>query len=172
MWFKNTLQKIHNQLGLYKIHMCPEVHGRLTDNGKPLVNVKIERSLSYSDGKYVEDSAMTDDNGCFFFPEVNIRSNHPSLLIVEQNTSQSITCSYHNEEYVLWGASLLGNVYREDFALKLASLNGDIANKDMMIHFSSIAGEQYRNRARGICRWATDCELIDPEKYFDFSHVE
>ena len=72
------LRKLGNHIGAYKVHLCPEVKGQITDHGKPLANVKIERTLSFSDGKYVEDHTFTDENGAFSRPEVNIRSGQPA----------------------------------------------------------------------------------------------
>ncbi len=35
----------------YNAHLCSAVSGRILDNGKPLVGVKIERELYYIDNK-------------------------------------------------------------------------------------------------------------------------
>lgn len=73
----------------YNAHLCSAVSGRILDNGKPLVGVKIERELYYIDNKRREDSTLTDENGLFNLPAVN-------LTCGRSRTSSSFlaVCSY------------------------------------------------------------------------------
>ncbi|SBS26320.1 hypothetical protein MSP8886_00568 [Marinomonas spartinae] len=125
----NMLRKLGNHIGAYKVHLCPEVKGQITDHGKPLANVKIERTLSFSDGKYVEDHTFTDENGEFYLPEVNIRSGQPAVPFAEIFTSQGIFLLLEQEKYCLWGAMQTSFKFREEFAAKLATLDADIKTK-------------------------------------------
>ncbi|NMM42806.1 transthyretin-like family protein, partial [Pseudoalteromonas arctica] len=66
--FSVKIQPFLDKFGAYKVHLCPEVKGRLTNNGEPLANVKIERGLYFSDGKARKDNTYTDSQGNFNFP--------------------------------------------------------------------------------------------------------
>ena len=50
-------------LGLikYKVELCPEVTGQLSNNGIPLANQLVERSLTYDDEEL--DSVYTNSEG-------------------------------------------------------------------------------------------------------------
>ena len=90
MSFLTTLKKFGNHIGAYKVHFCPEVKGQVSEKGKPLSNVRIDRVLNFSDGKCAEDFTYTDKNGSFLLPEINIRSNQPVVPLAEIFTSQAI----------------------------------------------------------------------------------
>ena len=45
MSFSEILRKLNNHIGTHKVHLCPEVKGRLVNNGAPLADVRISRSL-------------------------------------------------------------------------------------------------------------------------------
>ncbi|SBS40085.1 hypothetical protein MSP8887_04175 [Marinomonas spartinae] len=161
----NMLRKLGNHIGAYKVHLCPEVKGKISDHGKPLVNVKIERTLSFSDGKYVEDYTFTDENGEFSLPEVNIRSGQPAVPFAEVFTSQAICFSYKNNEYILWASRLSGIKQSEAYVKKLGSLIGDISNDQTLFNFKSDKFGEYTNRANSICIWENDYRIMDVEKY-------
>lgn len=172
MSFLNMLRKLGNHIGPYKVHLCPEVKGQISDHGKPLANVKIERLLSFSDGKYVEDHAFTDKNGAFSLPEVNIRSGQPAVPFAEIFTSQAICFTYQKNEYCLWGATHSSFKFREEYAAKLKSLKADIANKEVLFKFHNKIEPDYKFKALSICRWEQDFEVVDENSYFDLSEME
>ena len=167
-----SFKKLGNYFGAYKVHLCPEVKGQVSENGKPLVNAKIERLLCFSDGKYVEDFAYTDDKGGFSFPETNIRSNQPAVPFAEIFTSQSLLLTHKSKEYCLWGARLSGFSYREEYAKKLGCLVADISSDKVLFKFENTKGEDYKFEAVSIGRWNEDFAIIGLDSYFDLSDIE
>ncbi|SBS26325.1 hypothetical protein MSP8886_00570 [Marinomonas spartinae] len=161
----NMLRKLGNHIGAYKVHLCPEVIGQITDHGKPLANVKIERTLSFSDGKYVEDHTFTDENGAFSLPEVNIRSGQPAVPFAEVFTSQAIYFMYQEIEYTLWISRLSSYKFREEYANKLKALKADIKDEEVLLKFQNIKVEGYKHEAFSICRWKEDFEIVDKDSY-------
>lgn len=172
MSFLNMLRKLGNHIGPYKVHLCPEVKGQISDHGKPLANVKIERLLSFSDGKYVEDHAFTDKNGAFSLPEVNIRSGQPAVPFAEVFTSQAIYFTYQKIEYRLWISRLSGFKFREEYAKKLGSLSADISDKKVSFRFKNNNVKNYTFTASGICRCSEDFEILDLESYYGLSELK
>lgn len=51
-----------------EIKWSPEIHGVVTEQGKPVTNREIKRR-SYYEGEERYDSTITDDNGHFHFPQ-------------------------------------------------------------------------------------------------------
>ncbi|MCF7518738.1 DUF6795 domain-containing protein [Pseudoalteromonas sp. L21] len=167
-----SFKKLGNYFGAYKVHLCPEVKGQVSENDQPLINAKIERRLRFSDGKYVEDFAYTDDKGGFSFPEVNIRSNQPAVPFAEIFTSQSLLLTHKSKEYCLWGARLSGFSYREEYAKKLGCLVADISSDKVLFKFENTKVEGYTFEAVSIGRWDKDFEILEQSDYFDLSEIE
>ncbi|SBS40086.1 hypothetical protein MSP8887_04176 [Marinomonas spartinae] len=168
----NMLRKLGNHIGAYKVHLCPEVKGSVADHGKPLANVKIERTLSFSGGKYVEDHTFTDENGEFSLPEVNIRSGQPAVPFAEIFTSQAICFTYQEKDYCLWGATHSSFKLREEYAEKLGSLKADIMDDEVLFKFHNKSDSDYKFKALTICRWENNFEILDEKSYFDLSGIE
>ncbi len=55
-----------------EIQWSPEIHGVVTEQGKPVINKQVKRRLYY-DGKERYDSATTDDSGHFYFPQKTLK---------------------------------------------------------------------------------------------------
>ncbi|UJF21921.1 DUF6795 domain-containing protein [Shewanella sp. OMA3-2] len=145
MPFSEILRKLNNHIGTHKVHLCPAVKGRLVNNGIPLANVKISRTLSYSDGKYVEDECYTDSAGHFSMPEKSLRSSQPALLITEKVVYQLIIVHFERIEYKLWSSTPSGIEPRNEYAVKLSSLNCDITDDEVSFYFK---GNQELHRYR------------------------
>lgn len=172
MSFLTTLKKFGNHIGAYKVHLCPEVKGQVSEKGKPLSNVRIDRVLNFSDGKCAEDFTYTDKNGSFLLPEINIRSNQPAVPLAEIFTSQAIYLSYNHEEYCLWGSRLSGAKYREEYAKKLRQLIADTTDEKVLFKFENKKTEGYKFEALSICRWSDDFEVVEKNAYFDLSEIK
>ena len=54
-----SFKKLGNYFGAYKVHLCPEVKGQVSEHGKHLITAKIARLLCFSDGNYVAAFANT-----------------------------------------------------------------------------------------------------------------
>jgi len=167
-----SFKKLGNYFGAYKVHLCPEVKGQVSENGKPLINAKIERLLCFSDGKYVENYVYTDDKGGFSFPEANIRSNQPAVPFAELFTSQIITLFYEGTKYILWTSRLSGTKYRHEYAKKLSCLRADLSDEEVFFHFKNNQVPGYKFRAASIARWDEDFEVIDVDSYLGISDIE
>jgi hypothetical protein len=94
--------------GKKKIFLSPEIHGTLLNHGKPVPATEITRLLAYEDDHI--DTAVTDANGKFYFPEVTIQSSLPNNPFDETRVVQVITIEDHDFEghdsgsnIYLWG---------------------------------------------------------------------
>jgi hypothetical protein len=94
--------------GKKKIFLSPEIHGRLLNRGEPVPATEITRLLAYEDDHI--DTAITDANGNFYFPEVTTTSSLPNRLFDETRVTQSIIIDnsngndYDDENHIfLWG---------------------------------------------------------------------
>ncbi|WP_394200248.1 DUF6795 domain-containing protein [Shewanella waksmanii] len=165
MALKDIFRKLSNHIGTHKVHLCPQVKGRLVNNGQPLANIRIARGLYYSDGKYTEDECYTDSDGNFTMPEMSLRSSQPALLIAEQFTSQRIFAHHNNNQYLLWASRNSGIKPIKEFAIKLQSLHGDIKDDEVYFGFNN---KEHTSpfKSLSICRWEDDFYIIDPEAEF------
>ncbi|WP_159817928.1 DUF6795 domain-containing protein [Colwellia sp. 20A7] len=143
----------------YDAHLCSAVSGRILNKGEPLVGVKIERELYYIDDKTREDSTLTDENGCFSLPEVNIRSKAPGWLFAEQRTQQHITAYFSDKSYVLWSTSLKLIQPIPAYNIKLSQLNADLSNSEIAFTFRNEDNSNMPHAAYSICRWESDCKI-------------
>ena len=143
----------------YDAHLCSAVSGRILDNGQPLVGVKVERELYYIDEKTREDSTLTDENGCFTLPAVNVRSKAPGWLFCEQRTKQNIGIEFNNNYYNLWSTvfPLIEPIAAYD--RKLSQLNADLKDPLVFFQFTNDDSSHVMHGARSICRWETDFNI-------------
>jgi hypothetical protein len=143
----------------YDAHLCSAVSGRIVDNGKPVVGVKVERQLYYIDDKKRKDSTLTDENGYFSLPEINIKSKAPGWLFCEQFTKQFIWIVIDNNHYDLWSGKLGGIEPIMAYDRKLSKLNADLKNPHVFFQFKNDYVSHVKHGARSICRWDTDFEI-------------
>lgn len=143
----------------YDAHLCSMVAGRILDNGKPVAGVKVERELMYIDEKKRIDSTLTDDNGCFTLPVVNVRSKAPGWLFCEQLTKQFVWVNLQNKHYVLWSGKLAGIEPIIAYDKKLSTLNADLKDPLVFFQFTNEGNPHVKHGARSICRWDTDFEI-------------
>tara|TARA_Y100000782_G_C10185440_1_gene266215 strand:+ start:4329 stop:4871 length:543 start_codon:yes stop_codon:yes gene_type:complete len=161
------IQHLLDKFGTYKVHLCPEVTGRLTNNGEPLANVKIERGLYFCDGKTRKDATYTDAHGNFNFHEWIIRSDQPGIPFVDMRTAQQIKFFYKKQEYLLWAATLYSLHPMHEYSQKLKELNGDINNKEVFFKFDNPEQPNLLLAGSSICRWEQDFTIIDPQQIID-----
>jgi len=148
----------------YDVHLCPEVKGQVFNQGKPLVGEKVTRFLSYVDQKERYDHAITDEEGRFSLPEVNIRSKMPGNFMVEHNTLQIITIEYNNKHHTLWNSSLEGFKPVAAYSRKLSSLNCDITSPRVSFEFANDTHPQRPHYAGTICQWDKDFHIYKVHK--------
>ncbi|MDI4652471.1 MULTISPECIES: DUF6795 domain-containing protein [Pseudoalteromonas] len=142
----------------YDVHLCPEVRGRILDNGIPVIGLTVQRWLGYTDEVEREDLTTTDESGHFYFPEYNIRSKLPGRLFVENITHQAIYIDYKNKRLPLWQAILEGREPIAAFNIKLNSLNCDLKSEIVDFEFKH-ANPNRMHCARSICRWSSDFSI-------------
>lgn len=145
----------------YDAHLCPKISGRILLNGKPLVGVKVERELKYIDEKKREDFTLTDEQGSFCMPEINVRSKAPGWSFVEQLTMQNIFIEHQNKYYLLWGTYLSGIKPIQAYNKKLAQLNADLSNPKVAFTFINENNLNIPHCAESVCRWKDDFEILN-----------
>jgi len=152
--------EVQAMFGFFKRHtveMSPEVRGRITNGGNPVVGIQVARSLSYEgyqDGKEQLQHTLTNENGDFSFPAITIKSRMPGDIF-GQNMSvlQIISVKRNDKFYRLWNTSKDWNPVQQltDLLLKL---NGDLTNKE--IHYEIETpdhGGRNQHIAFSICYW-------------------
>jgi len=143
----------------YDAHLCSAVSGLILDNGKPVVDLKIERLLVDFDSKERKDSTITDQNGAFALPAVNIRSRSPASLFRELLTHQEIYLKRDHTSFTLWSTTLWGVEPIAAYDRKLSKLNADLKNPLVFFQFANDYVSHIKHGARSICRWDTDFEI-------------
>ena len=171
--FSAKIQPFFDKFGAYKVHLSPEVFGCLKNNGEPIGNQLIVRSLSFSDGKPRRDFVYTGADGSFRFSEKTIRSDEPSIPFKEIFTNQYITTTINRKKFIIWRATLIGKDPINEFNSKLSCLNADINNEAILFSFSSNR-EEMSLEGTSICRWDKDFEAIDVDEHLNLTkdHVK
>ena len=101
------------------------VKGQLFDDGKPVANTKVMRSLTYGD-EYI-DATVTDEQGYFTFSEKTIKTSKPANMFDNDSLVQHIYLENGTPEgIVLWYT--LVSLHENSQTLKrlLADLECDI----------------------------------------------
>ena len=139
-----------------EVFLCPEVNGVVTENGTPVANLEIIRSLIYIDEKVRRDIATTDEDGRFHFPKKTIFSSIPNKLIVEHRISQEIFIEKGSTLIPLWVANQSSITEIPEYSKKLAFLECELTNKRVDFEFKKNNNEHLNYVASSICRWETD----------------
>ncbi|MBB1384662.1 hypothetical protein H5119_03690 [Pseudoalteromonas sp. SG45-5] len=139
-----------------EVFLSPEVNGVVTENGAPVVNLEIIRSLIYIDEKVHRDTANTDQNGRFHFPKKTVLSSIPNKLIVENRVSQEIFIENNSTLIPLWIATQSGIDEVPEYSKKLLLLNCEITNPHVVFEFRNQKNIHRNYVAQSICRWEED----------------
>lgn len=154
--FLLSTQAATTMFGLFKkydVHLSPEVHGVITNNGAPVVGLKVFRGLTYGDDKELIDETLTDDEGRFSFPEKNIRSRKPGSMFDESSIRQTIDVDYEGEKYILWYTEAIGIEPNKALTERLIKLNCELTNSQEEFEFDSVEYPQAGYLVHSICRW-------------------
>ncbi|WP_217874670.1 DUF6795 domain-containing protein [Pseudoalteromonas shioyasakiensis] len=139
-----------------EVFLSPEVNGIVTENGQPIANLEIIRSLMYLDEIDRRDTAITDEGGRFHFPKITIFSSIPNKLIVENRISQEVFILNGENKIELWSANQSGIKEIPEYTNKLAFLNCEITNTLVRFEFKNYNNEHLNRIASSICRWEKD----------------
>lgn len=154
--------------GQYDVHMCSEVRGVITLNGKPVSGALIKRHLKFAYKIEKEDEVETDSDGGFFLPEVKIESKIPSDIFSQESTSQHITVEYGGEEYDLWSSKLPSINEPSEYRKKLSSLKGELESERVNFSFPNYSDDNLEYCASSICRWEKDFEIYKVDDDIDY----
>jgi len=127
------------------------VKGRVTLEGKPLANQKIERSLTLEDDEY--DYVYTDENGNFLFTAKSIKSKLPGNIFYQAVVRIIIDLEYNEEVYNLWYGYQHGLKTPVEFEKHLLTLNADLTNKELDHHLINPQKTSEEHYIGSICRW-------------------
>jgi len=136
----------------FKVYQASEFNGVLTNAGKPLSGVSLERKVDENDTYVTTQKTVTDENGKFRFPSV-YRYGLTRFSIEENRFFQKVSFVYDNENYTAFYKAKSGVEKNSEFQF----LNG---KKEVFLplNFScdintSDEGEMYRTSTyTGICR--------------------
>ena len=136
----------------YDVHLCPEVHGRVTFKGQPLSGITIIRDINY--GESYIDKTQTDANGEFHFPEWNIQSHLPgNLFTQETRVIQHVYFKMNKKFIYLWGAPQRGTKPNQALSQRLALLKCEVTDKRADFYFPSAEHPEFYHTAVSVCRW-------------------
>jgi len=136
----------------YDVELSPPVQGRITNNGKPISGLQVERSIiyeGYDNGEPQIDYALTNTNGEFSFQEIIVKSRLPGdifgqnmqvsqEIIVDKDPSNS-----PDDVYIIWSINKSWEPI-SIFTNLLMNLNTDLTNKELLheIDASSFGGRK------------------------------
>lgn len=147
--------------------MSPEVRGRITDGGKPVIGMQVARSLvyeGYKNGEEQLEHTMTDDNGEFSFQAMIIKSRKPGDIFGQNMPVKQVIYVERGEQlFRLWNTSKVWAPIKPLSDL-LLQLNADLQDKQVqhLIDTSSYGGRAQQS-VSSICHWQG--ELIST--YYD-----
>ncbi|UJF22651.1 DUF6795 domain-containing protein [Shewanella sp. OMA3-2] len=146
--------------GFFKRHtveMSPEVRGRITDGGKPVVGMQVARSLSYEGyekGKEQLEHTFTNENGEFTFQPMIVKSRMPGDIFGQNmRVMQIVYVERGDKLYRLWLARKTWDPIKpmSEFLLQL---NGDLQNKEVQHQIDTTQfGGLPAQIVNSICHW-------------------
>ncbi|WDE01540.1 DUF6795 domain-containing protein [Thalassomonas actiniarum] len=139
----------------YTIHLCPEVQGRVTYEGKPIADLEVSRSLTYSDEDEEIDTTITDNNGCFSFPEAKMKSRLPGSIFHVPVIRQVLYLSYQDQTYVLWYATQWQIKPCTAYTRMLKELKAELTQPEIRHDFDNLDEPERPHVTSSICRWDT-----------------
>lgn len=140
-----------------EVFLSSDVNGIVTENGMPIADLEIIRSLTYIDGVERLDSVITSDDGRFHLPRKTILSSIPNKLISEDRVHQKIFIRKGNNLIIgLWGATQPGISELPEFTEKLKFLKCEITNQLVRFEFKNNTNKFLNRTATSICRWDED----------------
>ena len=140
-------------LGLikYKVELCPEVTGQLLNNGIPLANQLVERSLTYDDEEL--DSVYTNSEGYFSFAEKSLTSRKPGSIFHEPVVRIIIDLEKDGKIFNLWIGFQHGLKTPKEFKRLLKNLNADLTNDETKHHLINPEDSLDEHFIKSIARW-------------------
>ena len=136
----------------YTVHLCSEVRGNITLQGKPLPNIEIKRSLTYADEEQIEVT-KTDENGCFAFDEKLMKSKLPGNILHQPVVRQIVYLKHEDENYVLWYANQRGISPIPGYVSRLLKLNAELTTEELSQEIENEEDLDYPHCTTSICRW-------------------
>ncbi|WDE00821.1 DUF6795 domain-containing protein [Thalassomonas actiniarum] len=151
------VQAMFGILKSYKVEMSPEVRGRITDGGEPVVGMQVARSLlyqGYKKGKEQLEYTTTDDDGRFSFEPMMIKSRKPGDIFGQNMpVMQAIYVERGEKLYHLWSTSKGWNSIKPLSDL-LLQLECDLQNKEVQHLINALEyGGMSRENVISICHW-------------------
>ena len=154
--FLLSTQAIADMFGLFKkydVHLSPEVHGTITNQGKPVVGLEVSRGLTYGDNKELIDTSTTDAKGKFKFAEKNIRSRKPGSMFDESRIRQVVFTKNENKDFMLWYTQAIGIEPNKALTDRLQKLHCELTDPEQQFEFDSVEYPQSGYLVHSICRW-------------------
>ena len=133
------------------MHLCSEVKGRVTLEGKPFANQSIIRSLTYEEEEV--DSVYTDEDGNFSFKAKSLKSKLPGGIFHEPVVKITIGIKYYNEVYILWNGFQHATKTPTEFKKHLLKLNAELTSEKIKHHLVNPKKTSEEHFISSICRW-------------------
>ncbi|MDO6611391.1 hypothetical protein Q4601_14355 [Shewanella sp. 1_MG-2023] len=136
----------------YTVELSPEVHGKISNNGSPIENLLIERSLTYADEEYL-DNCLTNANGEFSFEAKSIKSRLPGNILHEPVVRQVIefTMHDHDSETYIWATNQHDITCPTICKTHLSNLTSDISNEEEVFELTNVEAPEYPLIVRSNC---------------------
>ncbi|WDE11271.1 DUF6795 domain-containing protein [Thalassomonas haliotis] len=153
-------QEVQAMFGIFKrydIEMSPEVRGRITDGGKPVVGMQVARSLSYEGyqkGKEQLEHTITDTDGRFSFKPLMVKSRLPGDLFGQNMLIwQAVYVERSEQLYHLWSTHKIWHPVKPLSDL-LVQLECDLQDKKVQHEINaSDFGGMSSQIVGSICHW-------------------
>ena len=140
-------------LGMLKKHtveLSPDIYGTLTNNGIPIENQLIERSLTYADEEYI-DTCETNADGKFSFTAKTIKSRLPGNVLHEPVVRQILSISHDDKELYIWYTNQHDLACPDVCRLHLSNLKAEMINKEEVFELINIELPEFPLVVKSIC---------------------
>lgn len=138
------------------IHLSPEIQGVIKNQGEPLANVQVQRSIYLNfTGDYYIDKTISDDQGHFRFADKTVALKKPSSFTTVVKRFE-LYVRYKNEPVSIW----LMNIHTLEPVMqikqRLQVIDCDLVNQEQPFDFID---DRYPSRVYSVltrCRWGDD----------------
>ncbi|MPW31903.1 hypothetical protein F9L16_23390 [Agarivorans sp. B2Z047] len=159
-------------IGIIKqdVEMSPEIKGRLTEDGKPIIGATIAHSIVYEGFKKRQELLQYDTTngaGHFTFPEVAIKSHHPKGLLGQNSrVSMRVYFERNSDIHQLWYSSSSRMPLAKPVVAQLKNLDCDLNNSKIQYEFdTSVFSEEKALVVISICKltneWISQSFVIE-----------
>lgn len=135
------------------IYLSPQISGVIKNQGEPLANVELERSIYLNfTGDYYTDKTRSDAQGRFSFAQKTLELKKPSDMVTVVKR-QELYVQYENKPVSIWFMNIHTLNPVNKISQKLQSLDCDLAHSEQQFDFKDSKYPASTFSVMTRCRW-------------------